>query len=233
MKIKYLSLIISVMLSASLMTACGSDTEKNETSGTSNSSVSGADGESSEADDETVLASNDKYTVTMVKMDEDIYYAQISEMDNETVQSDLNEKFKSLEESRYERTHNYTAKPVILFSDEKILCINQTAYFGEDEDSGSSQTVLSINMENGEELELSDVTDIDALAEKIFNNDGITVVSDDVDASIEDFLEEHYFTSADDVKKYLETYGKFSYNENSELVIRLSSSAGIIEVIEK
>ncbi len=214
------------MLSVSLTTACGSDIENDKTSGTQNSSVS-------KFDDEMVLASNDKYTVTMVKMGEDIYYARIAGMDNEKVQSDLNEKFKSLEESRYTRTHNYTAKPVILFSNEKILCINQTAYFGEDEQSGSSQTVLSINMENGEELELSDVTDIDALAEKIFNNDGIMVVSDDVDASVEDFLKEHYFTSSGDVKEYLETYGKFRYNENGELVIRLSSSAGIIEVTEK
>lgn len=77
------------------------------------------------------------------------------------------------------------------------------------DDPASSRTVINLNMETGEDIELTDIADTALLAEKIYNNDGITIVDGYDNAKLDDYLTDKYIQSAEDVKKDIERGGSF------------------------
>ncbi|MGN0612869.1 MAG: hypothetical protein ACI4JB_03135 [Porcipelethomonas sp.] len=129
----------------------------------------------------------------------------------------------------------YSAAPTVNYADEKILSITQKALFGteeqqKNESGGSSTTCININMETGEELEISDIADTAGIAEKIYSQEGVTVIGDYENAGIDDFIEEKHIESAQDIKDYIGTYSSVSYDENGKLILGLSTSSGNVMV---
>lgn len=225
---RWLSIAVSFMLASTLI-SCGSDKTASDSSAQKEStSASVSEEEKTSINEENVIASNDSYTVITEKLGDGVFYPRIKGMSNESLMTELNNKLYSLEQERYEAMSDYTASPELLYSDETVLCINQVALFN---GGGRSETVLSIDMLTGNELKLADVADIAELSEKLYNNDGIKVVSSDApDASIADFIDEKRFASAEDIADYLETHGKFRYDKNKNVVIMFFCSSGVIEV---
>ncbi len=252
--------ILACILAASFAAVCstGCDVKKAITSMDQNSSVPESDTlEStfpSSAPDETdhpsdsvppvesvtvsaedVLASTDSYTVRLVRHEGEVHYAQIADLADENVQSALNEMLRTMETDRYEQMKqydsSYSAMPVVHYADESVLSLTQTALFGLDPaTAGKSLTPLNFDMTTGEELELRDLADTQLLAEKIWQNDGITIVEGYDGAKLEDFTSLGHISSAADVQEYIETY-TFSFDADKHIVLHLGTPKGQLKVI--
>lgn len=184
----------------SVLTAAGcsseevstNDAESNTVSDTAYAEQNELSDDEKKSDDENekdeVLVSNENYSIRLEQLGEGVYYAQVSGMKDESAQEEMNEWLKNLEYERYmEMQYSeqiYTASPVINYADEEILSLVQRANFYTKEEfesgilpeGGAVDTVLNYNMTTGEELRLSDITDTDKLAEKVYNNDGLTII---------------------------------------------------------
>lgn len=212
MKIKYISLFMAALLSVSAFTACGSDSTDN-----------------SDDSSETVIASAEGYDVVSVNLENEVYYAQIKGLSDETVQSEINDMLEDLEKSRHAPTKSYTAKPVVSYCGDDYLSIQQNAEFNK---GGSSSTIINLDMKTGEEFELGDIADLNEMAEKIYTDNSVTVLSGYEGASIQTYLEESHKESAEDILRDLDSC-HFYLDENKNIIITLCSSSGFMDVLVK
>lgn len=233
MNLKYTALISAAMLAVLTFADCGSDSSSKNTSASHESSSdsdhsSDNDSKAKEKENsQTVIASADSYSVVAENLGDEVYYAQITGMSDEAVQESINKMLKECEESRHMPTSNYSAMPEVFYCDDEILSMQLAAEF---KSGGSSITKFNINMKTGEDIELSDFVDFNALAEKLYNNDGITIVSGYDGASIPQFLEESHCETVEDVYKKLESVTFFYFDENKNVVLHLTSSSGTIDI---
>lgn len=247
MYLRKTAFIITALVAAISVTGCA---EKDNTESTDNSisssaeevSVSSDTDNSSDNDDSKpvseegqVLASNDSYTVYLENLGGEVFYPQISGMKDESIQAKLNDELKLLESERYElmkiQTERYVATSEVMYSDESTLSLHHTAefYFEDANDPASSGTIINLNMETGEEIELTDIADTALLAEKIYNNDGVKIIDGYENAKLDDYLTERHIQSVEDIKQDIER-GGFMLDENKNIIISLSTSAGIIRI---
>lgn len=232
MKIKFFTAAIILALASASLTACG-DTDNTASGSTSSDSVSAENGGEDDAEslpsEEGVIASADAYSVYLDYFEENIGYAQISGMSDTAVQEKVNEQLKSTEYSRYERSQNYESYAEVNYCDDSVLSLTQIAVFdgGSLETGGYSLTHMNFNMETGEELELSDIADVNAMAEKFFNRDGVTVVDSYEGADIEQFFSEGYIESAADLCEYI-SGSSFTLDENKNIILRFPTEDGVI-----
>lgn len=247
MNLKKFSFVTVVLLTALVVTGCGSN-DKTEDVSSSEASLasekissgiyeeSDESGDSSLSENEKILASNDSYTVYLKNLGGEVFYPQVSGMSNESIQSSINDMLSSLEGERYElmklQTERYVASSEVMYSDESTLSLYHTAvfYYEDPDDPASSGTVINLNMETGEELELTDIADAALLAEKIYNNDGVVIIDGYENAKLDDYLTEKHIESAEDIKQDIER-GSFMLDENKNIIIPLSTSAGIIRIM--
>lgn len=243
---KKIIFVISTFLAVVSLTGCSSnDTTENVSSNSSSTAEeihSDTDNMSSEIDsfstseDSKVLVSNGSYTVYLENLGGEVFYPQISGMSDESVQTKINDKLKLLESERYElmqaETERYTASSEVNYSDESTLSLVHTAefYYEEADDPAGSGTIINLNMETGEEIELTDIADTSALAEKIYNNDGVTIVDGYENAKLEDYMTSRHIESVDDVKADIER-GSFLFDENKNIILSLSTSSGMIRIM--
>lgn len=132
----------------------------------------------------------------------------------------------------------YFAEPTVNYADNEKISIVQHAWFGYDsieeargQDSSSVTTVINLNVKTGEKLELSDICDPSAIAEKIFNNDGIEIIDGYEGASVEDFINQFYIQSSEEVEEYISN--SFNFDENGNIFIHLSTEKGGFTVAVK
>lgn len=237
---KRISLILAAVLAVIICAGC-SDSKKTESSSSSmaESAESQTDAETETAavtTDRNMLAENSGYTVKLVELGENVLYPQVSGMSDEAVQKKINDYLKSLEDEHFkvmqEYEQSYTATAVINYSDDSVLSLTQVALFndGNPDKPGSSETNVNFNMKTGEELKLSDFTDISELAEKIYSNQGVKVVDGYDNAKIEDFISGHDIKSAEGVKEYLEK-AMFIIDMDKNVLLNLSASKGSMDVL--
>lgn len=238
MKIKILASALTIALAAVSFTACGNDdnaaSESIASESVSDDTVKEEESASqSDKEEKATIASTDSYSVYLSYFEEGIGYPQISGMSNEALQDKVNEYLKSMEASRYDTygtsPRNYESYAEVNYCDDSVLSLTQIALFdgGTLETGSYSLTGINLNMETGEELELSEIADIDVLAEKFYSNDGVVITDAYEGASIEDFISERYIESAEDMADYIA--GKsFSLDENKHAVISFSTENGII-----
>ena len=132
----------------------------------------------------------------------------------------------------------YFAEPTVNYAANEKISIVQHAWFGYDsieeargQDSSSVTTVINLNVKTGEKLELSDICDPSAIAEKIFNNDGIEIIDGYEGASVEDFINQFYIQSSEEVEEYISN--SFNFDENGNIFIHLSTEKGGFTVAVK
>ncbi len=237
---KKFSLILAAVFAVVLCAGC-SDSKKADSSSSSlaESAESQTKVETETAavtTDRNMLAENSGYTVKLVELGENVLYPQVSGMSDEAVQKKINDYLNSIEAERFkvmqEYEQSYTATAVINYSDDSVLSLTQVALFndGNPDKPGSSETNVNFNMKTGEELKLSDFTDISELAEKIYNNQGVKVVDGYDNAKIEDFISEHNIKSAEDIKEYLEK-AMFIIDMDKNVLLNLSASKGYMDVL--
>lgn len=189
-----------------------------------------SDSIASETQDELLLSETDTYTVSLFPLnkDETVYCAQISGLADTDVQNAVNAHLRTLEQDRLGSMNGkYQAMPQVHYAGESILSLTQRAEF---KGGGYSRTPLNFDLTTGEEIELADITDTKMLAERIFNNENITIVDGYSGASAADFIEDKHMTCAEDVQEYIETYF-FHFDEDGNIVIDLYTSKGQISVM--
>lgn len=234
----YLHKIISIFTSLVIISSavsCSLTKENNDNISTSSNEISSknanlTNNESSDkiSKSKETLSTTDNYSVYLENIGENVFYAQISGMSNESIQNKVNERLKSLETDRYESMNtSYNSTSVIYYSDKDVLSISQIASFNE---GGSSETVFNFNMETGEKIKLIDVADIDKLAQKIYNNDGVKIESSYDGAKIEDYTVGGFISSADDVKEDLKRCS-FHFDENKNIILHLATASGLIQIL--
>ena len=186
-------------------------------------------------ENDSILATNGNYTVFLETIGGEVSYPQISGMENEDIQSKINDSLKKLESERYDlmnlQTERYVTSTKVNYFDNEILSLihNAEFYFEETEDDpASSSTTVNINLKTGEELELQEVADIDKLAEKIYNNEGITILDGYENTSLEDILYEKHIEDTESVKRYLNS---FTLDENKNIILSLPSSEGSVKIL--
>lgn len=219
---------IGILLSAAvlLLTITGCDVKKTfETLAEPDTTV--------DSQDELLLSETDTYTVSLLPLnaDETVFCAQISGLADTAVQDKINEYLRTPEQDRLDALsanwQEYHAMPKVYYAGETILSLVLEAEYSR---GGYTHTPLNIDLTTGEEIKLADVADTKMLAEKIFNNDGVTIVDGYEGASVQDFIEDEHMTCAEDVQEYIETFF-FHFDENGNIVIVLYTSKGQIDVI--
>ncbi len=185
-----------------------------------------------ESQDGMILCETDTYTVSLLHLDthESVYCAQISGLADTAVQDTINEYLRTMEQERFNTLRAnevyYDAKPQVHYAGENILSLTQKVkYWGK-----YGYTQLNFDLTTGEKIQITDIADTKMIAERIFNNEGITIVDGYEGASVLDFIEDGQKTSAESVQAYIEL-NRYHFNENEEIVIDLQTDTGLISVM--